>query len=127
MFVLCHLPGFVDFFIHKFNYVASSGPKFAPINVTAENFTTPSTIVVEWKPISDPPTLEKLMGYKVKWKVLSLGDEDIEEAPWQEKTVRKELLSSVIGNLKNYGHYQVEVSGFTRGGFGPSGITAGGE
>lgn len=79
-----------------------------------------------WKPIQDPLVFKKLLGYKIAWKVLSEGEEEIEEAPWKRFTVRKDTLTTTIQGLTNFVRYQVEVSGFTRGGFGPSGITFGG-
>lgn len=97
------------------------------MNVTTYNFTTPTTLSVEWKPIEDEATMEKLLGYRVAWRVLSEGDELIEDAPWSNYTVRKDTLESVITGLKNYAHYQIEISGFTRGGNGPSGVVWGGK
>ncbi|XP_031573985.1 uncharacterized protein LOC116307805 [Actinia tenebrosa] len=101
------------------------GPRSKPINVTTFNFTTPTTLTVEWKPIEDDTVIDKLLGYRVSWKVLSEGEEIIEDAPWYNYTVRKDTVETVIGGLLNYAHYQVEISGFTRGGNGPSGVVWG--
>jgi len=67
------------------------------------------------------------MGYRVAWRVLSEGGEDIEDAPWHNYTVRKDTLGSTITELKNFVHYELHISGFSRGGNGPSGIAYGGK
>lgn len=109
--------------IIKLYFLSPIGPKHSPINVTAENITSPTQIPVSWKPIVEPGLEEKLLGYKVSWRVVSEGLEEKEEQPWETISVRKDSLYHTIERLKNFVHYQVEVSGFTRGGYGPSGIT----
>lgn len=101
------------------------GPRSRPINVLAYNFTSTTSVKVTWGPIPDPVILEKVMGYRVYWRVLSIGDTEMEETPWQYFTVRKDANEALIENLENYVHYEVHVSGFTRGGKGPSGISSG--
>ncbi|XP_048583376.1 protein sidekick-1 [Nematostella vectensis] len=107
----------------SYDFIASDsfGPKTSPINLTAENWVTPSTVPVYWMPLDEPEINEKLMGYRISWRPVSLGDVEVRNAPWENATVRKDSPTKyIIRGLLNYARYEINVAGFTRGGDGPS-------
>lgn len=124
--MLTHSGNFIRLLTKQY-VVLLSGFKSRPINVLAYNFTATTSIPVTWGAIPDPIVLDKIMGYRVSWRVLSIGDVEIEEAPWQYFTVRKDVHQAVIEGLENFVHCEVHVSGFSRGGKGPSGMSSGSE
>lgn len=68
-----------------------------------------------------------MLGYRVSYRAVMIGDEKVEkEQLTYNFTVRKATLQAVIEGLESYVLYQINVSGFTRRGDGPSGITGGG-
>ena len=69
-----------------------------------------------------------MLGYRVSYRAVRIGDENVEkeEAPTYNLTVRKTTLTVVIEGLESYTRYQINVSGFSRRGDGPSAITEGG-
>ncbi|XP_048579577.1 uncharacterized protein LOC5515780 isoform X2 [Nematostella vectensis] len=96
------------------------GPKTSPLNVTAENWVTPNTVPVHWQPLDEPEIMEKLMGYRISYRPISIGDEVVRNRPWKNITVRKDKQTTfVIKDLINYVKYEFRVTGFTRGGDGP--------
>lgn len=95
------------------------------MNVLAHNLSSPTTIPVTWSPILDPIVLGLMLGYRVSWRLLAVGGVDVEEEPWQYYTVRKDSLQTTIKGLLSFAYYEVHVSGFSRGGKGPSGISFG--
>ncbi|KAL9958642.1 hypothetical protein ACROYT_G035690 [Oculina patagonica] len=103
------------------------GPKKTPINVTAYNHTSTTSINVTWLPFDDEFILERMLGYRVSYRAVRIGDEDVEEwqVPTYNFTVRKTTLDAVIMGLDTYTRYQINVSGFSRRGDGPSAITNG--
>ncbi|KAJ7390093.1 hypothetical protein OS493_027123 [Desmophyllum pertusum] len=115
---ILHVPGY------------ALGAKSTPINVTAYNYTSTTSINVTWNPIEDELILERMLGYRVSYRTVRIGDEDVkegEEPPTYNFTVRKkQLWTLLIEGLDTYTRYQINVSGFTRRGDGPSAITAGG-
>lgn len=69
-----------------------------------------------------------MLGYRVSYRAVRIGDEEVEEweVPTYNFTVRKTTLDAVIEGLDTYTRYQINVSGFSRKGDGPSAITDGG-
>ena len=69
-----------------------------------------------------------MLGYRVSYRAVRIGGENVEkeEAPTYNLTVRKTTLTVVIEGLESYTRYQINVSGFSRRGDGPSAITVGG-
>ena len=69
-----------------------------------------------------------MLGYRVSYRAVRIGDEDVEKgkAPTYNITVRKTTLTVVLEGLESYTRYQINVSGFSRRGDGPSAITEGG-
>lgn len=108
-------------------FIYVQGPKGTPINVSAQNYTNTTLINVTWKPIEDELILEKMLGYRVSYRAVMIGDEEVKkEQPTYNFTVRKTTLQAVIQGLETYTRYQINVSGFTRKGDGPGGIILGG-
>ena len=96
--------------------------------MTSYNYTSTNSINVTWLPFDDLFILERMLGYRVSYRAVRIGDENVEkgEAPTHNFTVRKTTLTVVIEGLESYTRYQINVSGFSRQGDGPSAITEGG-
>ena len=96
--------------------------------MTSYNYTSTTSINVTWLPFDDLFILERMLGYRVSYRAVRIGDENVEkeEAPTYNLTVRKTTLTVVIEGLESYTRYQINVSGFSRRGDGPSAITVGG-
>ena len=96
--------------------------------MTCYNYTSTTSINVTWLPFDDLYILERMLGYRVSYRAVRIGDENVEkgEAPTYNLTVRKTTLTVVIEGLESYTRYQINVSGFSRRGDGPSAITVGG-
>ena len=96
--------------------------------MTSYNYTSTTSINVTWLPFDDLFILERMLGYRVSYRAVRIGDENVgkEEAPTYNLTVRKTTLTVVIEGLESYTRYQINVSGFSRRGDGPSAITEGG-
>ena len=103
-----------------------AGPKDYPVNVTAENHTTPWSVIVRWGPIPDKEVVEKLLGYRVKYQAILTGDEEM-IGPLLSFTVRREAVSTVITDLEPYTRYHIWVLGFSRENDGQSRDTNGGK
>ena len=98
------------------------------MNLTAYNYTTTTSVNVTWGPIDDELILGRLLGYRVFYRAVRIGDQEVEEGeePTYNITVRKDTFEIVLEGLDPYTRYQIKVSGFSRMGDGPSAITAGG-
>lgn len=96
--------------------------------MTCYNYTSTTSVNVTWLPFDDLYILERMLGYRVSYRAVRIGDENVEkgEAPTYNLTVRKTTLTIVIEGLESYTRYQINVSGFSRRGDGPSAITEGG-
>ena len=96
--------------------------------MTAYNHTSTTSINITWLPFDDEFILERMLGYRVSYRAVRIGDEEVEEeeVPTFNFTVRKTTLDAVIEGVDSYTRYQINVSGFSRRGDGPSAITDGG-
>lgn len=96
--------------------------------MTSYNYTSTTSVNVTWLPFDDLFILERMLGYRVSYRAVKIGDEDVGsgEAPTHNFTVRKTTLTALIEGLESYTRYQINVSGFSRRGDGPSAITEGG-
>lgn len=81
---------------------------------------------MKWAPIQDEDILEKMLGYRVSFRAISRGGEEVRE-PFSHFTVRKENYESVIRKLESYTRYEIMVSWFTRKAVGPATVTFGGK
>lgn len=61
-----------------------------------------------------------LLGYKVRYQVIAVGQEKIEDQPITEIRVNASTLSLVLGNLEVFTLYRIDVVGYTIMGDGPS-------
>lgn len=110
----------VSFRYLQLHFLWLKGPKKTPTNVTCYNYTSTTSINVTWLPFDDLYILERMLGYRVSYRAVRIGDENVEkgEAPTYNLTVRKTTLTVVIEGLESYTRYQINVSGFSRRGMG---------
>lgn len=95
-------------------------PSKAPNNVTARSHVTLTTIPVTWQPI-DPDRIHGiLLGYKVRYQAIAVGQESIEDQPILELKLTSSTLSAVLEDLEIFTFYRVEVLGYTIAGDGPA-------
>ena len=102
------------------------GPKDRPINVTAESFVTPWGVPVKWEKIQDPEIEIKLLGYRVTFQAVLVGDEEA-LGPILNYTVRRDTFYTMIQGLETYTRYKISISGFTRYANGQGSTTFGGK
>ena len=95
-------------------------PSKPPQSITAESHVTLTTIPVRWTEISSRHIHGVLLGYKVRYQVIAVGQEKIEDQPITEIRVNASTLSLVLGNLEVFTLYRIDVVGYTIMGDGPS-------
>ena len=103
--------------------VTSQVPSKPPNNIVAENHVTLTAIPVAWKPIDPRHIHGVLLGYKIRYQAVAIGQEPAKDQPITEKTVMASTLSVVLNNLEIFTLYRVDVLGYTVMGDGPSATT----
>ena len=102
--------------------VISQVPSKPPNNIVAESHVTLTTIPVAWKPIDPHHIHGVLLGYRIRYQAIAIGQEPVKEQPVIEKTVAASTLSLVLNDLEIFTMYRVDVLGYTIMGDGPSAI-----
>ncbi|XP_078344750.1 uncharacterized protein LOC144630294 [Oculina patagonica] len=99
---------------------AQDVPSKPPEGIIAESHVTLTTIPVTWQPI-DPKYIHGiLLGYKIRYQAVAIGEEPVEEQPIREQIVSPSTLSIVLKNLEIFTLYRIDVLGYTIMGNGPS-------
>lgn len=78
-----------------------------------------TTIPVAWKPIVPDHINGILLGYKIRYQAVEIGEESVEDKPIREQIVNSSTLSLVLTNLEIFILYRIDVVGFTIMGDGP--------
>lgn len=94
-------------------------PSKAPNNIIAESHVTLTTIPVTWQPIHPHHIHGVLLGYKIRYQAIAVGQEPAENQPIMEQRVDASTLSIVLENLEIFTLYRVDVLGYTIMGDGP--------
>ena len=102
--------------MHKFYSLVPSKP---PNNINAESHVTLTTVPVTWQPIDPNGIHGVLLGYKIRYQAVAIGQEPVKDQPIIEKTVTASTLSLVLTNLEIFTLYRVDVLGYTIMGDGP--------
>ena len=102
--------------MHKFYFLVPSKP---PNNINAESHVTLTTVPVTWQPIDPNGIHGVLLGYKIRYQAVAIGQELVKDQPIIEKTVTVSTLSLVLTNLEIFTLYRVDVLGYTIMGDGP--------
>ena len=80
---------------------------------------TLTTIPVAWQPIDPGHINGILLGYKVRYQAVGIGEESVEDEPIREQLVNSSTLSLVLKNLQIFTLYRIDVLGYTNIGDGP--------
>ncbi|XP_022790788.1 protein sidekick-2-like, partial [Stylophora pistillata] len=95
-------------------------PTRPPASITTTNHVSLTTIPVSWQPI-DPECINGiLIGYKIRYQAVAVGEESVENEPIREQIVHTSTLSLMLKNLEVFTLYRIDVLGFTNMGDGPS-------
>ena len=94
-------------------------PSRPPNSINAESHVTLTTIPVAWQPIDPHHIHGILLGYKVSYQAVAIGQEPVEDEPIREERVDPSTLSLVLKNLEIFTLYRVDVLGYTIVGNGP--------
>ena len=94
-------------------------PSKPPQSITAESHVTLTTIPVSWQPIDPRHINGILLGYKIRYKAVEIGEEAVEDEPIREQIVNRSTLSLVLKNLEIFTLYRIDVLGYTIIGDGP--------
>lgn len=94
-------------------------PSKPPQSITTESHVTLTTIPVAWKPIVPDHINGILLGYKIRYQAVEIGEESVEDKPIREQIVNSSTLSLVLTNLEIFILYRIDVVGFTIMGDGP--------
>lgn len=107
----------LDKLIKCFNSQVPSKP---PNSINAESHVTLTTIPVTWQPIDPYHIHGVLLGYKIRYQAIAIGQEPMDDQPIREERVNASTLSVVLTNLELFTLYRVDVLGYTIMGNGPS-------
>ena len=102
--------------MHKFYFLVPSKP---PNNINAESHVTLTTVPVIWQPIDPNGIHGVLLGYKIRYQAVAIGQEPVKDQQILEKTVTASTLSLELTNLEIFTLYRVDVLGYTIMGDGP--------
>jgi len=83
------------------------------------------SIPLNWQPVTREQANGIVLGYKVTYQLVSLGEEPLEEEPIKE--IRTQETSLTLTNLQMYGQYKIGISAYTVKGDGPEMTFYGGE
>ena len=102
-------------------------PDEAPPGLTAENWGTTHSVVINWQSL--PPSNEYgiLAGYRVRYRLTAIGEESVTDHSEKELVTSPETNQVLLENLVMYGTYSVWLSAFTIKGDGPSSFTYAGQ
>ncbi len=95
-------------------------PSKPPESIIAESHVTLTTIPVTWQPIDSHYIHGILLGYKIRYQAVAIGEEPVQHQPIKEQIVSPSTLSIVLKNLEIFTLYRIDVLGYTIMGNGPS-------
>ena len=95
-------------------------PSKPPESIIAESHVTLTTIPVTWQPIDPDHIHGILLGYKIRYQAVAIGEEPVENQPIREEIVNASTLSLVLKNLETFTLYRVDALGYTIMGNGPT-------
>ena len=78
-----------------------------------------TTIPVVWQPINSDHIHGILLGYKIRYKAVAIGEEPVEDEPIKEEIVNSSTFVLVLKNLEIFTLYRIDVMGYTIMGNGP--------
>lgn len=95
-------------------------PSKPPEGIIAESHVTLTTIPVNWQPIDSNHIHGILLGYKIRYQAVAIGEEPVEDEPIREEIVSPSTFFLVLKNLEIFTLYRIDVMGYTIMGNGPS-------
>ena len=100
-------------------YFFSQVPSRPPERIIAESHVTLTTIPVTWQPIDSSYIHGILLGYKIRYQAVAIGEEPVEDQPIREEIVSSSTFFLVLKNLEIFTLYRIDVLGYTIMGNGP--------
>lgn len=97
----------------------SQVPSKPPERIIAESHVTLTTIPVTWQPIDSSYIHGILLGYKIRYQAVAIGEEPVEDQPIREEIVNASTSFLVLKNLEIFTLYRIDVLGYTIMGNGP--------
>lgn len=98
---------------------SSQVPSKPPEGIIAESHVTLTTIPVAWQPIDSSHIHGILLGYKIRYQAVAIGEEPVEDEPIREEIVSPSTFFLVLKNLEIFTLYRIDVMGYTIMGNGP--------
>ena len=102
-----------------FLFFFSQVPSKPPEGIIAESHVTLTTIPVTWQPIDSSHIHGILLGYKIRYQAVAIGEEPVEDQPIREEIVSPSTFFLVLKNLEIFTLYRIDVMGYTIMGNGP--------
>ena len=97
----------------------SQVPSKPPEGIIVESHVTLTTIPVTWQPIASSHIHGILLGYKIRYQAVAIGEEPVEDQPIREEIVGPSTFFLVLKNLEIFTLYRIGVMGYTIMGNGP--------
>ena len=110
MIAVSHIANVIDFYV---------APTIPPLNLTAESFSSLSSLPVHW--IKVPPELTKgyILGYKLRIQLITVGLEEVPDAKEKEIVLKGQPSSYVFENLDFFSKYRIYLIAYTVNGDSP--------
>ena len=93
-------------------------PSAVPHPVTASSYESPHKITFYWKPLPPSEINGQLLGYKVKYEMVSIGGEPVTDSEPLTAMVPPNEVVFILSNLSVYSSFQFKVAAVTTGGEG---------
>ena len=97
----------------------SQVPSRPPERIIAESHVTLKTIPVTWQPMDSSYIHGILLGYKIRYQAVAIGEEPVEDQLIREEIVSPSTFFLVLRNLEIFTLYRIDVMGYTIMGNGP--------
>ena len=114
-------------FTTSYYFIIYQVPNEAPPGLTAEKWGTTHSVAIKWQLLPPSNNYGILTGYRVRYQLTAIGEENIKGTPVKELVTNPETNQVLLENLVMYGTYSVWVSAFTVKGDGPASFTYAGQ
>lgn len=102
-------------------------PSRPPSNIRAQNRTSLTIIPIFWDPIPQEFTHGRLVGYRVTYQAVAIGDLPVEFEPLISQDVGHAATFMTLEKLEPLVVYRITVAAISNKGPGPQGVTFGGQ
>lgn len=106
-------------FLFTFIYFTTAAPKDSPINVNANNHTSPYSLLVTWQSIPPASRNGIILGYKVFYRPVLMSRQTQTGTVSHMVTVSAPDQQVLLTGLSSFTVYKIEVLGYNDVGDGP--------